>query len=70
MLLNQMCSAVIELVEKDDLRSLWRKFRFDADDIYALEMDYRGKTMLRQRAAATMNLWSFSVTMLISVASR
>lgn len=59
-LLDKMCAVVEELIDKNDLRSLWRKFRFDADDIYALELDYKGKAMLKPRVAASMALWLVS----------
>jgi len=55
--MDKMCAVVIELIDKDDLRMLWRKFRFDHDEIYSLEVDYKGKTMVKPRAAATMALW-------------
>ena len=52
-----MCKVVADNIDKDDLRMLWRKFRFDHDEIYTLEVDFKGKTMLQPRAAATMKLW-------------
>ena len=55
--MDKMCKVIEEHIDKDDLRMLWRKFRFDSEDIYGLEVDYKGKHMLKQRAAATMALW-------------
>lgn len=56
-LLDKMCAVVEDLIDKDSLKALWRKFRLDADDIYGLEMDYKGKTMLKPRAATSLNIW-------------
>ena len=55
--MDKMCKVIEEHIDKDDLRMLWRKFRFDSEDIYGLEVDYKGKHMLKQRAMATMALW-------------
>lgn len=56
-LMDKMCKVIEENIDKDDLRMLWRKFRFDSEDIYTLELDYKGKHMLKQRVTATMALW-------------
>ena len=55
--MDKMCQVIEDHIDKDDLRMLWRKFRFDSEDIYSLEVDYKGKHMLKQRATATMALW-------------
>jgi len=56
-LLDQMCVAIEDSIDKEQLRDLWRKFKLDADDIYLLETEYKGKTMLKARVSASLALW-------------
>lgn len=52
-----MCKIIVEHIDKDDMRMLWRKFRFDHDEIYTLETTFKGKHLVKERATETMALW-------------